>query len=105
MDGAEVLTTTREFRPDLITMDINLPNVSGLELIAQLRADPELERAPILALTAYAEEHVQNQVLTAGASAFLSKPFSVVSFLAAVEQLLRDSAGCETGSLSKPDPP
>lgn len=87
-DGRHVLKKTKEFGPDLITMDINLPSVSGLELIQRLQADPKLQQIPILAVTAYVGKGEEARIRRAGASDFLAKPISIKPFLAAVSRLL-----------------
>jgi two-component system cell cycle response regulator DivK len=87
-DGALVLDRTREFVPNLVTMDINLPNISGLELIKTLKADPKLCQIPILAVTAYVGKGEEARVRNAGANDFLTKPISIRPFLAAVNRLL-----------------
>lgn len=87
-DGAEVLDATRDFRPDLITMDINLPNVSGVQLIKTLKADPEFKDVPILAVTAYVGRGEEARIRRAGASDYMAKPISIRPFLASVDKLL-----------------
>ncbi len=91
-DGAQVLKKANEFEPDLITMDINLPNVSGLELIRQLQADAKLGTIPILAITAYVGKDEEARIREAGARSFMGKPISIRPFLAAIDQLLLDDA-------------
>lgn len=87
----------RGFAPDLVIMDINLPNVSGLELIEMLRADPAFIGTPILAVTAYAGKGEEGRIRDAGASAYMAKPISIQPFLAAVNRLLveHDAGGEE----------
>ncbi|KRA79378.1 response regulator [Altererythrobacter sp. Root672] len=87
-DGRHVLKKTKEFVPDLITMDINLPSISGLELIQRLQADPKLQQIPILAVTAYVGKGEEARIRRAGASDFLAKPISIRPFLAAIARLL-----------------
>ena len=87
-DGAQVLAATGEFAPDLITMDINLPNVSGVDLIERLRADPRFCAIPILAVTAYVGKGEQDRIREAGASDYMAKPISIKPFLETVERLL-----------------
>lgn len=87
-DGREAVTVARAFSPDLIIMDIQLPHVSGLELIEQLKADEALRAIPIMAVTAYAGKGDEDRIRAAGAEAYVSKPISVVRFVEAVEALL-----------------
>ncbi len=87
-DGREVLAEARAFRPDLIIMDIHLPHISGLDLIVALKADAELARVPIMAVTAYAGRGDEDRIRAAGAEAYVSKPISVVKFVETVNGLL-----------------
>ena len=87
-DGQNVLSTAAKFQPDLVIMDIQLPNVSGVELIAGLKADARLAATPILAVTAYAGKGDEERIRDAGASDYLSKPVSIGPFMAAVRTLL-----------------
>jgi two-component system cell cycle response regulator DivK len=86
-DGLEAIETARAIQPDLIIMDIQLPHVSGLELIAALKADAELASIPILAVTAYASPADEERARSVGAAAYVSKPISLVRFIEAVEEL------------------
>ena len=87
-DGREAVERARGFAPDLIVMDIQMPYVSGLELIEQLKGDPELRRTPIMAVTAYAAKGDEERIREAGAEGYVSKPISVVRFVEAVRALL-----------------
>lgn len=87
-DGQNVLTTTRKFAPDLVIMDIQLPHVSGLDLIAQIKGDPALATTPVLAVTAYAGKGDEERIRGAGAEDYLAKPVSIGPFMAAVRELL-----------------
>lgn len=87
-DGALAVGAARRFDPDLIIMDINLPNVSGLELIEMLRADPAFSGTPILAVTAYVGKGEEGRIREAGASEYMAKPISIQPLLAAVNRLL-----------------
>ena len=87
-DGREAVTRAREFGPDLIIMDIQLPHVSGLELIETLKADDRLRLIPIMAVTAYAAKGDEERIRAAGAEAYVSKPISVTRFIESVAALL-----------------
>ena len=93
-DSREAIETARRFAPDLVITDIQLPHVSGIELMELLRADEMLGKVPIMAVTAYAAQGDDERIRAAGASAYVSKPISVVRFAEAVEQLL-DTAAAE----------
>ena len=83
-NGIEALDLARKHKPDLIIMDIQLPHVSGLELIGQVKADPALRAVPIMAVTAYAGKGDEEQIRAAGAEAYVSKPISVIRFIESV---------------------
>ena len=87
-DGREAVATARAFAPDLIVMDIQMPHISGLELIEQIKADSELARIPIMAVTAYAAKGDEERIRDAGAEGYVSKPISVLKFVEAVRALL-----------------
>ena len=87
-DGREAMDRAREFLPDLIVMDIQMPYVTGLELIEQIRADGELREIPIMAVTAYAGREDEDRIRAAGADAYVSKPISVSRFVEEVTGLL-----------------
>lgn len=87
-DGREVLERARVFVPNLVIMDIQLPNVSGLELIEALKADPTLAPTPVLAVTAYAAKGDEDRIREAGAEGYLAKPVSIGPFMAAVRKLV-----------------
>lgn len=87
-DGREAVDRARAFFPDLIVMDIQLPHVSGLELIEQIKGDEALKRTPIMAVTAYAGREDEDRIRAAGADAFVSKPISVARFVDEVNSLL-----------------
>lgn len=87
-DGETALDTARQVSPDLIIMDIQLPNVSGIDLIEQAKRDATLATIPVLAVTAYAGKGDEARIRDAGAAGYLSKPVSIVPFMNTVKQLL-----------------
>lgn len=89
-DGQNVIPTARKFKPHGVVLDIQLPNVSGLELIVAFQADPALRSIPILAVTAYAGKGDEEKIRAAGARDYLAKPVSITPFMAAVRGLLVD---------------
>jgi two-component system cell cycle response regulator DivK len=91
-DGREAVASARAFAPDLIIMDIQMPHVSGLELIQLLRADADLRDVPIMAVTAYSAQGDEERIRGAGAQAYVSKPISVARFVAEVDGLLKAPA-------------
>ena len=88
LDSREALDMARSFEPDLVITDIQLPHVSGMELMQQLRADERLKDVPIMAVTAYAAQGDDERFRAAGASAYVSKPISVMRFAETVNELL-----------------
>ena len=88
LDSRLALEAARTFKPDLVITDIQLPHVTGLELMELLRADADLKDVPIMAVTAYAAHGDDERIRAAGAQAYVSKPISVVRFAETVEELL-----------------
>ena len=91
-DGREAVERARSFQPDLIVMDIQMPYISGLELIEQLKGDAELKRMPIMAVTAYAAKGDEERIRDAGAEGYVSKPISLMKFIGSVRALLEAAA-------------
>ncbi|MEJ0062235.1 MAG: response regulator [Alphaproteobacteria bacterium] len=87
-DGLEALQMARARRPDLILMDIQLPEVSGLEVTRWLKQDDELKSIPVIALTAFAMRGDEEKILAGGCDGYLPKPISVGKLLATVKQFL-----------------
>lgn len=87
-DGREAIQRTREFAPDLIIMDIQMPYISGLEVIESLKADEGLKHIPVMAVTAYAAKGDEERIRDAGAEGYVSKPISVMKFVESVTKLL-----------------
>jgi two-component system cell cycle response regulator DivK len=98
-DGRYALDQAREFAPDLVITDIQLPHVTGLELIRMIRDDKQLKDVPIMAVTAYAAAADEERIRSAGAQAYVSKPISVATFVAQVNELL----GIETADARAPE--
>jgi two-component system, cell cycle response regulator DivK len=88
LDSREAIDAARAFKPDLVITDIQLPHISGLELMELIRKDEELKGVPIMAVTAYAGVGDDERIRAAGAQAYVSKPISVVRFAETVEELL-----------------
>lgn len=87
-DGREAVERARAFRPDLTIMDIQLPHISGIDLIEQLKSDEALKAIPIIAVTAYAAKGDEERIREAGAEGYVSKPISLMRFVEAVRALL-----------------
>ena len=86
-DGREALSRARDVQPDLVIMDIQLPNVSGLDLIETLKGDADLKGIPIMAVTAFAAKEDEERIRAAGAEAYVAKPMSVMRFVETVQAL------------------
>ena len=96
-DSRNALEAARNFAPDLVITDIQLPHVSGLDLIRLLRKDKKLGQVPIMAVTAYSARGDEERIRAAGAQAYVSKPISVVRFAQTVDELLESGGGDPTG--------
>ena len=89
--GVEAVDLTRTHRPDLILMDIQLPAVSGLQVMQWIKDDESLRHIPIIAVTAFAMKGDEEKIRQAGCEAYLSKPISVVKFLETVRNFTADN--------------
>jgi two-component system cell cycle response regulator DivK len=87
-NGIEALDLARKYRPDLILMDIQLPEVSGLEVTKWLKDDPDLKAIPVVAVTAFAMKGDEERIREGGCEAYLSKPISVGKFIETVRHFL-----------------
>ena len=87
-DGMEALKIARAHRPDLILMDIQLPEVSGLEVTKWIKEDDELRAIPIIAVTAFAMKGDEEKIREGGCEAYIAKPISVAHFLDTVDRFL-----------------
>ena len=88
-DGLSALDLVRKLRPDLILMDIQLPEVSGIEVTKWLKEDDELKSIPVIAVTAFAMKGDEEKIREGGCEAYISKPISVLSFLQTVDGFLK----------------
>jgi two-component system, cell cycle response regulator DivK len=86
--GIEAMELARAHKPDLILMDIQLPEVSGLEVTRWLKADEELKSIPVIAITAFAMKGDEERIREGGCEAYMSKPISVTKFIATVKTYL-----------------
>jgi len=97
-DGNKVLDMAREHMPDLILMDIQLPEVSGLEVTKWLKQDDDLKHIPVIAVTAFAMKGDEEKIREGGCEDYISKPISIPVFIETVQKYLsRQGDG-------KPDP-
>jgi len=87
-EGLQALSLAREHHPDLILMDIQLPEISGLEVTKWLKEDEELASIPVVAVTAFAMKGDEERIREGGCEAYISKPISVSHFLDTIKRLL-----------------
>lgn len=87
-DGREALDLTRQHNPDLVLMDIQLPEVSGLEVTKWIKDDDSLKHIPVIAVTAFAMKGDEEKILQGGCEAYIAKPISVSHFLDTIEKVI-----------------
>lgn len=90
--GKNVLDLAREHDPDLILMDIQLPEISGLEITRQLKNDNDLKSIPVIAVTAFAMKGDEEKIREGGCEDYISKPISVSHFMDVIHKHLPDQA-------------
>ena len=89
--GMEALRMAREHRPNLILMDIQLPEVSGLEVTKWLKDDEELRDIPVIAVTAFAMKGDEERIRRGGCEAYISKPITIGTFIDTVRRFIGDA--------------
>ncbi len=87
-DGMEVMQLARDHKPDLILMDIQLPEVSGLDVTKWIKEDVELKSIPVIAVTAFAMKGDEEKIREGGCEAYIAKPISVTNFIEVIERVL-----------------
>ncbi len=87
-EGLNALDMAKREMPDLILMDIQLPEISGLDVTRKIKAEPSVADIPIIAVTAFAMKDDEEKILRAGCEAYISKPISITNFLETVKQFL-----------------
>ena len=87
-NGFDALELARQHRPDLILMDIQLPEVSGLEVTKWIKDDESIREIPIVAVTAFAMKGDEERIRSGGCEAYISKPISVMTFLETVRRFI-----------------
>jgi len=90
MKGTLALDLAREHRPDLILLDLHLPDIHGSEVLQRLQADPHTQQIPVVVISADASEGRIQRLLTAGARGYLTKPIDVRKFLGVLDETLRE---------------
>lgn len=92
-DGMEALKIARDEKPDLILMDIQLPEVSGLEVTKWIKEDDRLKHIPVIAVTAFAMKGDEERIREGGCEAYIAKPISVVKFMETIKSFAGDGDG------------
>lgn len=87
-DGTKVMDLARQHRPDLIVMDIQLPEVSGLDVTKWLKGDDDLKSIPVIAVTAFAMKGDEEKIRQGGCEDYVSKPISIIDFMKTVQKYL-----------------
>jgi len=88
MDGRDAMSLAREHSPDLILMDIQLPEISGLEVTKMMKADDDLRVIPVIAVTAFAMKGDEEKIRQGGCEGYIAKPISVPTFLETINKFL-----------------
>ena len=87
-EGGAALTLAKVYRPDLVLMDLQLPDISGLEAVRRLKADEETRGIPVLAVTAFAMAGDERKTLESGCDGYVAKPIMLRPFLETVERFI-----------------
>lgn len=90
LEGKKALNLAKKNKPDLILMDIQMPEISGLEVTAQIRKTPAIAHTKIIAISAFAMKGDEERILQAGCDAYISKPISIPLFFETVEKYLKE---------------
>jgi DNA-binding response OmpR family regulator len=91
-DGASALELLRSESPDLVVLDVMLPDISGLDVLRELRGDPALRATPVVVVSAWQSKPDVDRAFEAGADRFLAKPFPVDDLRLTAEELMRSRA-------------
>ena len=85
-DAFAIIDAIKSHKPHLVLMDIRFPEISGVDIIKQIKSDVILAKIPIIALTAFAMKHDRERILASGCEAYLSKPISIDQLVAEVRK-------------------
>ncbi len=86
--GHEAYELTKKHRPDLVLMDIQMPEISGLEATKMIKSDNEIKHIPVVAITAFSMKGDEEKIRNGGCEGYISKPISVTSFLKTIAEFL-----------------
>jgi two-component system cell cycle response regulator DivK len=87
-DGMEAIVLAKQYKPDLILMDIQLHGVSGFDVIKKIKAEDTMKNIPIVAVTAFAMKDDKERILESGCEAYIAKPISIEPFLQVIENFI-----------------
>ena len=90
-DGLDAVAVVKRHQPDLILMDIQLPEISGLDITKKIKADKDIAHIPIIAVTAFAMKDDEEKILRAGCQSYISKPISIANFLDTIRKFLGEA--------------
>lgn len=90
-DGSTAMDLARAEMPDLILMDIQLPEISGLDITKQLKSEDDLKHIPVIAVTAFAMKGDEDKIKECGCEGYVSKPISIISFIETIASHLKQS--------------
>jgi two-component system cell cycle response regulator DivK len=92
LDARTGIEMAEQLNPDLIVMDVQLPDMDGIEAVRRIKKKPELSMIPVIAVTGYGVEDKHNDAKNAGCAAIISKPIAVQAFIDKLNQLMPSSA-------------
>jgi len=92
-NGGKIISMVQKVRPDLILMDIQMPEIDGLTATKMIRKTPKISDTKIIAVTAFALDGDAERILAAGVNAYISKPISIPVFFQTIEDTLKSNAG------------
>ncbi|MEI7668828.1 MAG: response regulator [Pseudomonadota bacterium] len=90
-DGLDAVAVVKRHKPDLIIMDIQLPEISGLDVTKKIKSEKEIAHIPVIAVTAFAMKDDEEKIMQAGCQAYISKPISIVNFLDTIRKFLGEN--------------
>ena len=101
-DGQTALTTASDMRPDVVLLDIGLPDIDGLAVLRTLKNDAELREIPVVMVTAWADTDMVRQAMDRGAADYICKPFAIDDLLARVDASIQDAPDSPDGPANDP---
>lgn len=87
-DGSKAIGLITQHQPDLVLMDIQLPEISGLDIIADIKRNPSIKHIPVIAVTAFAMKDDESRILKSGCEGYISKPIAIAQFMATIHRYL-----------------